>query len=56
MRISIEDLKSDIIERFGKETGGTFFGLDETSYDYLTDGLIIKIVHYRDKTKRCCHS
>jgi len=48
MQLSIDQLKIDIANRFGKEISGTYFGIEKTEYIYKFDRLILQIVHYKD--------
>lgn len=48
MQLSIDKLKKDIENKFGKEIDGTYFGVDKTEYVYKFNRLIINVGHYKD--------
>lgn len=50
MNLTQDNLQIHLKNRFGKETSCTYFGLDDTTYVYKFDRLILKIGHYKDNT------
>ena len=35
MQLSVDQLKTDIANRFGKEIAGVYFGIEKTEYIYI---------------------